>query len=291
MNPDLLATRFDADRSHLRAVAYRLLGSASEAEDAVQEAWFRLEQSDADSISNLTGWLTTVVARICLDMLRSRKSRREDPLPEDMVELVDSDDPADEVVLTDAVADAMMAVLDHLSPGERVAFVLHDVFAVPFDEIAPILDRSPAAVRQNASRGRRRVRAIPEGHSSPNPDQRMRVVTAFQRASRAGDFRALLAVLDPEVVLRADAATLQIGARTGWLTSELEGPEAVAAQFDGKAQAAQLAIIDGEPGLVWAPHGTVRAVFRITVRDDRIVAINLSADPEVVARADVQLVE
>lgn len=288
MNGEQLAARFDADRPHLQAVAYRLLGSASEAEDAVQDAWFRLEHSDVGSINNLTGWLTTVVARICLDMLRSRKSRREDPLPEDL-DLVDADDPAGEVVLTDAVGEAMMAVLEHLSPGERVAFVLHDVFAIPFDDIAPILDRSPAAVRQLASRGRRRVRSMPSGQPAANPDRKLRVINAFHRASKAGDFQALLAVLAPDVALRADATTLRMGARNGWLVSELDGPEAVATQFDGQAQAAQLALIDGEPGLVWAPGGTVRAVFRIDVQDDLIVGINLSSDPEVVAAANVTL--
>lgn len=286
MNGEQLAARFDADRPHLQAVAYRLLGSSSEAEDAVQDAWFRLEHSDVASINNLTGWLTTVVARICLDMLRSRKSRREDPLPEDL-DLVDSDDPAGEVVLTDAVGEAMMAVLEHLSPGERVAFVLHDVFAIPFDEIAPILDRSPAAVRQLASRGRRRVRSMPSDQPATNPDRKLRVINAFHRASQAGDFQALLALLAPEVALRADATTLRMGARNGWLVSELEGPEAVATQFDGQAQAAQVAMIDGDLGLAWAPGGTVRAIFRIAVQDDLITEIRLSSDPAIVAAAEV----
>lgn len=288
MNGEQLAARFDADRAHLQAVAYRLLGSSSEAEDAVQDAWFRLEHSDISGIDNLTGWLTTVVARICLDMLRSRKSRHEDPLP-DEIDLVDPDDPADGVVMTEAVGEAMMAVLEHLSPGERVAFVLHDAFAVPFDDIAPILDRSPAAVRQLASRGRRRVRSMPTTPAAQSHDRKRRVVEAFHRASQAGDFRALLAVLAPDVALRADARTLQVSSRNGWLVAELEGPEAVATQFDGQARAARIALIDGEPGLVWAPGGTVRALFRFEVQGDLITEVNLTADPDVVSRAEVRL--
>src|SRR5881398_1673436 len=215
-----LAERFEANRTHLRAVAYRMLGSVSEADDAVQEAWLRLSRSDAGEVENLRAWLTTVVARVCLDMMRSRKSRREEPLgphvPEPIVSREDGLDPEHEALLADSVGLALLAVLETLPPAERLAFVLHDVFAVPFDEIAPIVDRSPEAARQLASRARRRVqgeRAVPD----PDLNRQREVVDAFLAASRHGDFEALVALLDPDVVLRQDLG--------GGRTKELRGAE------------------------------------------------------------------
>ena len=223
---DWLAERFEANRTHLRAVAYRMLGSLSEADDAVQEAWLRLSRSDTSGVENLGGWLTTVVARVCLDMLRSRKSRREEPLgahvPEPIVSREDGIDPEHEALLADSVGLALLVVLETLAPAERLAFVLHDMFAVPFDEIAPIVGRSPAAARQLASRARRRVQGAATAPDADLTRQR-EVVDAFLAASRGGDFDALLAVLDPDVVLRADRAAVQAGA-----SREVRGAAAVA---------------------------------------------------------------
>src|SRR5881398_2603519 len=221
-----LAERFEANRTHLRAVAYRMLGSVSEADDAVQEAWLRLSRSDAGEVENLRAWLTTVVARVCLDMMRSRKSRREEPLgphvPEPIVSREDALDPEHEALLADSVGLALLVVLETLPPAERLAFVLHDMFAVPFDEIAPIVDRSPAAARQLASRARRRVQG-----ARPEPDvdlaEQREVVDAFLAAAREGDFEALVAVLDPDIVLRADSGALRAPA-----SREVRGAEAVA---------------------------------------------------------------
>jgi RNA polymerase sigma-70 factor (ECF subfamily) len=272
-----LAERFEAHRPHLRAVAYQLLGSPSEAEDAVQEAWLRLSRSDAASVENLGGWLTTVVARLCLNMLQSRTSRREEPLDAQGAEPIgrgtDGTDPEQEALLADAVGPALLIVLDMLAPAERLAFVLHDVFAVPFDEIAVIVGRSPAAARQLASRARRRVQgatAMPETDLSR---QRI-VVDAFLAATRGGDFRALLALLDPDVVFRADHAAVQLGA-----PEEIRGAAAVATRFAGQAQAAEPALVDGAAGAVWAPGGRPRAVFSFTVKRGLIVGIDLLADP------------
>src|SRR6266508_185755 len=241
MDDDWLAGRFEADRTRLQAVAYRLVGSASEADDAVQEAWLRLSRSDTSVVENLSGWLTTVVARVCLDMLRSRRSRREEPLALDREFTPDAADPEREAMLAESVGMAMLAVLQRLAPAERVAFVLHDVFGVSFDEIAGIVGRSPVAARQLASRGRRRVQGASEDGRAEDEARQRDVVEAFFRASRAGDFQALLAVLDPDVVLRPDAAALRMGVRTGWLPSALHGAEAVAARFAGQAEAAQVA--------------------------------------------------
>ena len=223
-----LAERFEANRTHLRAVAYRMLGSLSEADDAVQEAWLRLSRSDTSGVENLGGWLTTVVARVCLDMLRSRKSRREEPLdahvPEPIVSREDGIDPEHEALLADSVGLALLVVLETLAPAERLAFVLHDMFAVPFDEIAPIVGRSPTAARQLASRARRRVQGAATVPDADLTRQR-EVVDAFLAASRGGDFDALLAVLDPDVVLRADRAAVPAGA-----SREVRGAAAVAEQ-------------------------------------------------------------
>jgi RNA polymerase sigma-70 factor (ECF subfamily) len=279
-----LAERFEENRTHLRAVAYRMLGSLSEADDAVQESWLRLSRSDTSGVENLGGFLTTVVARVCLDMLRSRRSRREEPLdlhlPEPVVSGADGTDPEHEALLADSVGPALLVVLDTLAPAERLAFVLHDMFAVPFDQIAPIVGRSPAAARQLASRARRRV----HGATVPDADltRQRTVVDAFLAASRDGDFDALLALLDPDVVLRADHAAVQVGA-----SKEVHGAAAVAATFAGRARAARPALVNGVAGAVWAPRGRPRIVFDFTMSDGKIVAIELLADPERLRRLDL----
>ena len=269
----LLAERFQEHRAHLLSVAYRMLGSATEADDAVQEAWLRLSRSDPAGIENLGGWLTTVVARVSLDMLRSRTSRREEPLEARPEPVETAIDPEEEVLVADSMGLALLVVLDALTPAERVAFVLHDLFGVPFEEIAPIVGRSPEAARQLASRARRRVR----GADVPNADgaRRREVVEAFLTASRRGDFEALLAVLDPDVVVRADRAAVSLGA-----DPEVRGAEEVAGTFAGRARAARPALIDGEIGLVWASGGRPRVVFGFTIVDGRITGIDLIADPE-----------
>jgi RNA polymerase sigma factor (sigma-70 family) len=284
-----LAERFEAKRPHLRAVAYRMLGSSTEAEDAVQEAWLRLSRSDTSGVENLGGWLTTVVGRVCLDMLRSRKSRREESIETQVADPIVSGpngaDPEHSVLLAESIGLALLVVLETLAPAERVAFVLHDLFAVPFDEIAPIVGRTPAAARQLASRARRRVQG---GAAAPDADRaRQRaVVDAFLAASRGGDFRALLALLDPDVVLRADSAAVQVGA-----AKEVRGAAAVAETFSGRAQTAQLALVDGVVGAVWAPGGRPRVVFGFTIKRGKIVEINLLAEPERLGRLDLVVLE
>jgi RNA polymerase sigma-70 factor (ECF subfamily) len=288
MAGEWLGERFEADRGRLHAVAYRLLGSASEADDAVQEAWLRLSRSDSEQVENLSGWLTTVVARVCLDMLRSRRARREEPLDPESEALSGAPDPEREALLGESVGLAMLAVLQRLAPAERVAFVLHDVFGVSLAEIAEIVGRSPEATRQLASRGRRRVQGMPEDVRPPELAHR-HVVEAFFKASRAGDFDALLALLDPAVVLRADATAMRMGARSGWLTEDLRGANAVARQFAGQAQAAQLALIDGVPGAVWATGGVPRVVFAVMVDDGMVVEIELQADPDRLERMKIEM--
>jgi len=277
---DGLAERFEDHRIHLRAVAYRMLGSLSEADDAVQETWLRLSRSDISGVENLGGWLTAVVARVCLDMLRSRKSRREEALDASLPEPADGVDPEEELLLADSIGPALLVVLETLAPAERLAFVLHDLFAVPFEEIAGIVGRSPAATRQLASRARRRVQGA---GTSPSADltRKREVVEAFLAASRSGNFDALLALLDPDVVLRADAAAARMGA-----SSEVLGAPAVATTFSGRAQGAQLALVDGTPGAVWAQGGQPRVVFNFTITDGKIVAIDLLADPEYLGQLD-----
>jgi RNA polymerase sigma factor (sigma-70 family) len=273
---DWLAERFEEQRAHLRAVAYRLLGSMTEADDAVQEAWLRLSGSDANGINNLGGWLTTAVARACLDMLRSRRSRREELLGEVLPKMTERDDagnPENQALLTDSVGVALLVVLDTLPPAERLAFVLHDMFVLSFDEIAPIVGRSTTAARQLASRGRRRVRGganVPK----PNPARQREVVQAFLAASRDGKFDALLALLDPDVLLRADTAAVQFGA-----APEVRGAAAVATTFSGRARAARPALINGAAGAVWAPGGEPRVVFSFTITLGKIVRIDMLADP------------
>jgi RNA polymerase sigma-70 factor (ECF subfamily) len=287
--PDQLAEEFERHRARLRSVAYRMLGSMNEAEDAVQESWLRLNRAGGDPVVNLGGWLTTVVARVSLDMLRARRARREEFvdswLPEPIVVNVDERDPEEEAVLADSVGLALLVVLDMLTPSERLAFVLHDMFGVSFDEIAPIVDRSPTAARQLASRARRRVRgATPV--SEPDLRRQREVVDAFLAASRAGDFDALLAVLDPEVVFRIDAGGVAPRARP-----PVVGAEAVARQVLARgarlAGFARPAIVNGSAGFVIVPVDRPFAVVGFTVSDGRIVEIDLIADPEKLRRVVV----
>jgi RNA polymerase sigma-70 factor (ECF subfamily) len=289
MDSEWLAERFEADRARLQGVAYRMLGSASEADDAVQEAWLRLSRSDAGEIENMSGWLTTVVARVCLDMLRSRRTRREDPLTDAGDDIPDTTDPEREAMLAESVGMAMMTVLERLAPAERVAFVLHDVFGVSFEEVAGIVGRTPVAARQLASRGRRRVQGAGEEGRAADLARHQEVVAAFFKASRDGDFQALLAVLDPDVVLRLDETALRMGRRTGWLPSGLVGAQAVAQQFNGAAQAAQLALIDGVPGGVWAANGRPVVVFGFKVRDGKVTEIELAADAGRLSSLNVEI--
>jgi RNA polymerase sigma-70 factor (ECF subfamily) len=288
---DWLAERFEANRGRLRAVAYRMLGSLSEADDAVQETWLRLSRADTSGVANLGGWLTTVTARICLDMLRSRASRREEPLdadlPEPAVTRQDGSDPEQEALLADAVGLALLVVLETLAPVERIAFVLHDMFAVPFDEIAPIVDRSPSAARQLASRARRRVHGVGGGEgvdgregvatvSDVDLAAQRTVVDAFLAAARGGDFAALLAVLDPDVILRTDRAVAPAAA-----PGELRGAELVARRaVVGRARAARPALVNGAVGVVVAPRGRLLMVLRFTIEQGKIVAIDAVAEPD-----------
>jgi len=285
---DWLAERFEEHRTHLQAVGYRMLGSVSEADDAVQEAWLRLSRSDTSEVENLRAWLTTVVGRVSLNMLRSRKSRREESLdthvPDPIVGRADGADPEREAEMADSVGLALLVVLDTLSPAERLAFVLHDMFAVPFDEIAPMMGRSPAAARQLASRGRRRV----QGARVPDVDIRRqrKVVDAFLAAARNGDFDALVAVLDPDVVLRADGGALRPGR-----SLVVQGARTVAEQASGFRRFAgniQPALVNGAAGVVaWAPNGKPFAVLGFTVRGDKIVEMDVIVDPERLSRLDL----
>ena len=289
-----LTDRFEAHRSHLRGVAYRMLGSLSEADDAVQEAWLRLSRSDTSGVENLAGWLTTVVARVSLDMLRSRKSRREaslDATPgEPVAEGQGSVDPEQEAVLADSVGLALLVVLENLTPAERLAFVLHDLFAMSFDDIAPVVGRSPAAARQLASRARRRVHGRDTVGNADVKRQR-EVVEAFLAATRKGDFEALLAVLDPNVVRRADAAVVPAGA-----PRELRGAEAVAkGALAGSRRAGSvpfaLALIDGNVGVVVAPRGRLRMAVAFEIRGGKITTLDIIADRERLARLHLALLE
>lgn len=283
---DWLARRFEDDRTRLKAVAHRMLGSSVEAEDAVQEAWLRLHRADSGEVRNLSGWLTTVVARVCLDMLRSRDSRHEEPLDDDAPDAPAdaADDPVHQALLADSVGMALAVVLDALGPAERVAFVLHDVFGMAFEEIAPIVERTPTATRQLASRARRRVKEA--GWPDDDPSRRRRIVDAFLAAARHGDFQALLAVLDPQVVLHADVVAAQMGS-----PAEARGAEAVAAIFSGRARAARLALVDGLAGLVWLTGGQPRVVFTFALEGDRIAGVDIVADPERLRVMDVVVVE
>jgi RNA polymerase sigma-70 factor (ECF subfamily) len=287
---DWLAERFQAHGTHLRAVAYRMLGSLSEADDALQEAWLRVSRAGSGGVDNLGGWLTTVVARVCLDMLRSRSARREQPLeavhlPDPIISNHDAPDPEEEAMLADSVGLALLVVLEQLAPAERLALVLHDTFAVPFDDIAAILGRSPAAARQLASRARRRVRASATLPDADLAHQR-KVVDAFLAATRNGDLDALIAVLDPDVVVRADWGGVHAGSRI------LRGARAVAEQaldFSRRAPDGRPALVNGTAGVVVAAGRRIIAVMGFTVRGDRIVEIDILADPARLRRLDPAL--
>jgi RNA polymerase sigma factor (sigma-70 family) len=289
---DWLAERFEEHRTHLRAVAYRMLGSVSEADDAVQEAWLRLSRADTSGVENLGGWLTTVVARVSLNMLRSRKTRREEPMdvhvPEPIVSRAEGVDPEHEALLADSVGLALLVVLDTLSPAERLAFVLHDMFAVPFEEIAPMVGRSPTAARQLASRARRRVRG---GAPVPDADlsRQREVVDAFFAAARHGDFDALVAVLDPDVVLRSDGGVARPTASV-----EVHGARAVAERalmFARLSPFVRPALVNGAAGVVVTPHGRPFSVMGFTVAGGRIVAIDSLADPERLRELDLTVLD
>jgi RNA polymerase sigma-70 factor (ECF subfamily) len=284
-----LVESFEAHSPHLRAVAYRMLGSRAEADDAVQEAWFRLSRSDPSGIENLGGWLTTVVARVSLDMLRARNSRREDPAgagPSAGVESTASaGDPEHEAVLADAVGSALLVVLDTLSPSERLAFVLHDVFAVPFDEIGLIAGRSSNAAKQLASRARHKVQGS-DGGSEADPVRQREVVGAFLAASRNGDFDALVALLDPAIVLEADSTAVRMGS-----PGRVRGPVAVAGTFSGRALAARPALIDGAVGMVWVVGGRLKVVWDFTIREDKVVHIDMLAAADSLELLDVTVLD
>jgi RNA polymerase sigma factor (sigma-70 family) len=289
-----LTDGFEAHRSHLRGVAYRMLGSLSEADDAVQEAWLRLNRSDTTDVENLGGWLTTVVARLSLDMLRSRKSRREDPLDttpgEPVAEGRGSVDPEQEAVLADSVGLALLVVLENLTPAERLAFVLHDLFAMPFDDIARVVGRPPAAARQLASRARRRVHGR-GAVGNANVKRQREVVEAFLAATRAGDFEALLAVLDPDVVRRADAAAVPPGAPRELRGAAAVAKGALAGSRLARSAPAALALIDGNVGVVVAPRGRLRMAVAFEIRGGKIAALDVIADRERLARLHLALLE
>jgi RNA polymerase sigma-70 factor (ECF subfamily) len=287
---ELLAQQFEEHRPHLRAVAYRMLGSLSEADDAVQDAWLRLSRTDSSEVENLGGWLTTVVARVALNMLRSRKTRREQPLdvhvPDPIVDPADGSDPEHEALLADSIGLALLVVLETLSPPERLAFVLHDMFAVPFEQIATILERTPDATRQLASRARRRVRG-----SAPAPDADLqaqwKVVEAFLAAAREGDFEGLVAVLDPDVVLHADAGL------TG-LSRHVEGAEAVAGQammFSRVGLTQHRALVNGAAGMVALRDGRPFSVMGCTIKDGKIAEMDILADPDRLAGLDLKVLD
>jgi RNA polymerase sigma factor (sigma-70 family) len=288
---DWLAESFEQHRAHLRSVALRILGSQSEAEDAVQESWLRLSRSDTRDVANVGGWLTTVVARVCLDVLRSRKSHAEVPIEEEAECYGEPTvDPEQELLLASSLGPALLIVLDALAPAERVAFVLHDLFGVSFEEIGPILGRSAVATRQLASRARRRVQGAAT-ESDVDRHRQREIVTAFLAASRKGDFGALIAILDPEVIFRADEQAVQMGAARIGLSSETCGADAVVNFFKGRAQGARLAVVDGVAAAVWAPGGRPRAVFNFKIAGERIVEINLVADADALGRMSVEIVE
>jgi RNA polymerase sigma factor (sigma-70 family) len=287
-----LAESFEQHRTRLKAVANRMLGSTTEADDAVQETWLRFSRSDTSAVENLGSWLTTVVSRVCLNMLQARRKHPETPMDPDLSDSTPNGsdlgagpaaapDPEQEALLGESVGLALLIVLDTLAPAERVALILHDMFGVPFEEIAPIVDRNPAAVRQLASRARRRVRGRDESSAEADRVRQARLVDAFLAASRQGDFEALLAVLDPEVVVRADRTAAVLGAHP-----ETRGRETVATFFR-RAGGARPVFVDGHAGMAWVQSGQLRVVFRFTVRGDRIVGIDLIADPASLSAMDL----
>ncbi len=284
-----LVDRFEANRAHLRAVAYRMLGSRAEADDAVQEAWLRLNRADASEIENLGGWLTTVVARVSLDMLRSRASRREDSASAGPAEHIEppgaGGGPEDEALLVDTVGSALLVVLDTLRPAERLAFVLHDIFAVPFDEIGPIIGRSSTAAKQLASRARHKVQGTDPAPGA-DPARQREVVDAFLAASRDGDFDALVGLLDPDVVLEADAAAVRMGS-----SAEVHGAMAVAGTFSGRALAARPALIDGVVGIVWAVKGRPKVVWDLTISHGKILHIDMLAASDSLDHLDLTILD
>jgi RNA polymerase sigma-70 factor (ECF subfamily) len=291
--PHLQEQRFEEQRPHLRAVAYRMLGSLSEADDVVQDAWLRYSRADTSAVENLRGWLTTVVARLCLDSLRARKSRREVPvgfeLPEPILSSPRGMDPEQEAILADSVGLALMIVLDTLTPAERLAFVLHDVFAIPFDEIAPIVDRTPTATRQLASRARRRVQGSSSVGADTDTAEQWRVVEAFVAASRDGDFEALIAILDPDVVARADFGRIPLVGG-----GAARGPAEVARQahsFRALAANAKRALVNGSPGAVAFAGVRPFAVVAFTIRRGKIVEIDILGDPDRLARMDMTVLD
>ncbi|SOE52769.1 RNA polymerase, sigma subunit, ECF family [Streptomyces sp. OV198] len=278
-----LADRFQEHRGRLRAVAYRMLGSLSEADDAVQEVWLKLGRTDVGEIRNLAGWLTTVVGRVCLDLLRTRAARREEPLdtyvPDPLVSPLERIDPEQEVLLADSVGLALLVVLETLEPAERLAFVLHDMFAVPFDDIAPVVGRSSAATRQLASRARRRVRGAAAPEPELDPARQKLVLEAFLAASRAGDFEALVSVLHPDVVLRVDSGGLVGGAAASKVVHGATGVAQQALTFRQFAEFSRLALVNGAIGVVTAPEGRPLSVMGVTITDGRIVEMYILADP------------
>lgn len=288
-----LAEKFEENRGHLRAVAYRMLGSLNEADDAVQEAWLRLSRSDADEIENLGGWLTTVVSRVCLDVLRSRSTRREEALDAQVTEPVANierqRDPEQETLMADSIGAALLIVLDRLDPAERLAFVLHDMFAVSFDEIASILGRSPEASRQLASRARRRVQGSPAVPQVSLAEQRQ-VVDAFLTALRTGDFEGLVAVLDPDVVVKLDEAAgrpgtpREIHGARNWA----KGAVAFSRNLEGVVEPM---LVNGEVGLVWAPQGRVFRVLRLSIHDGKIATVDIVADPSRLAEFEITVLD
>ncbi|WP_454632676.1 sigma-70 family RNA polymerase sigma factor [Bradyrhizobium cenepequi] len=279
---NFLAAQFETNRAHLRAVAYRMLGSVSEVDDAVQETWLRLSRTDASAVENLAGWLTTVIARVCLDMLRARNARREEPMGAHVPEPAAYDTHERDAEMADSLGAALLVVLDTLAPAERLAFVLHDMFAVPFEEIAPIVGRTPAAARQLASRARRRMQGSRETADGDVPRKR-RIVEAFLAASRDGDFEGLLAVLAPDVVFRGDAAAQQLEP-----LGEIRGATTVAETFKGRAQAAKPALVDGAPALAVIFGGQLRIVLQFTIVGDRIAALEAIADADRIAAFDIE---
>jgi RNA polymerase sigma-70 factor (ECF subfamily) len=292
---DWLAKDFEETRPHLRAVAYRMLDSVDEAEDAIQEAWIRLTRSESEKIDNLSGWLTTVVARVCLDMLRSRKSRKEEPLDKQVINDPGSGNPEADLLIADSVGPALLVVLNTLTPTERIAFVLHDLFDLPFEEIAPIIDRTETAARQLASRARRRIRGM-KATAEEDTHRQREIVTAFFAASRDGDFSALLELLHPDVVLRADKTAVKVAAANRakgapTFKSESRGAKDVAETLKGRATGAQLALVDGFVGATWAPSGKPVVVFAFAVRDGKIEEIDVIMNTEDLKKMEVEVIK